>query len=146
MGAVHSAEAAPVCTSSTPRAITSITTILSKRDPNPMGQWVGEDGRIARMQMMIRDVGAQATMDLIDELPSQWRKRVRRVLFLLRLAVRLHRSRGASELPALRLTVERHDAELSFPEGWLEEHPLTRADLEDEATVLAPLGFALRVV
>ena len=30
-------------------------------------------------------------------------------------------------------------------EQWLAEHPLTQADLEDEATVLAPLGFELRV-
>ena len=32
---------------------------------------------------------------------------------------------------------------LAFPDGWLDAHPLTRADIEDEAAVLVPLGFEL---
>ena len=64
-------------------------------------------------------------------------------MMLLRLAVRLHRGRGALGLPELTVTRERAVLTLAFPDGWLDGHPLTRADIEDEAKVLAPLGFEL---
>ena len=62
---------------------------------------------------------------------------------LLRGAVRLHRGRGSTSLPAVELDLDGTDLALRFPEGWLDGHPLTRADIEDEAAVLAPLGFSL---
>lgn len=97
------------------------------------------------LALMIRAHRRRVPVAEIDDLPSGWRKRVRRALLILRLAVRLHRARGATQLPDLRLEVARGEARLRFPEQWLAEHPLTQADLEDEATVLAPLGFELRV-
>jgi exopolyphosphatase/guanosine-5'-triphosphate,3'-diphosphate pyrophosphatase len=32
-----------------------------------------------------------------------------------------------------------------FPKGWLEQHPLTAADLEQETEYLRVAGFRLRV-
>jgi exopolyphosphatase/guanosine-5'-triphosphate,3'-diphosphate pyrophosphatase len=49
-------------------------------------------------------------------------------------------------LPDLRLAVKANSAELAFPRGWLDEHPLTAIDLEQEAGYLAAAGFKLRVV
>jgi exopolyphosphatase/guanosine-5'-triphosphate,3'-diphosphate pyrophosphatase len=62
---------------------------------------------------------------------------------LLRLAVLLHRSRG--DAPRLDLVAGRRALELRFPPGWLEQHPLTHADLLEEAAVLEGSGFELKV-
>jgi exopolyphosphatase/guanosine-5'-triphosphate,3'-diphosphate pyrophosphatase len=34
---------------------------------------------------------------------------------------------------------------LGFPPGWLDRHPLTEADLRQEAQLLAAAGFELRI-
>ena len=34
---------------------------------------------------------------------------------------------------------------LAFPEGWLDAHPLTEADLAREGAYLKSAGFALRI-
>ena len=62
---------------------------------------------------------------------------------LLRLAARLNRSRSPRPLPALRLRVRKLRLDLAFPPNWLEEHALTRADLEEEARILADVGVEL---
>jgi len=41
------------------------------------------------------------------------------------------------------LRVHQQRLELRFPSGWLDEHPLTRADLEVEARYLRKAGFKL---
>jgi len=66
---------------------------------------------------------------------------MRRLCVLLRLSVRLHRSRSEVPLPELSLTARDEQLELAFPEGWLDEHPLTRGDLAAEAERLAGAGF-----
>lgn len=61
---------------------------------------------------------------------------------LLRLAARLHRSRSPRALPPIDLVVEGGDAlSLQFPSGWLADHRLTRADLQDEAVAGLTLRF-----
>lgn len=62
---------------------------------------------------------------------------------LLRLAVVLHRSRSRQALPSLRLRVKGSEITLEFPSGWLEDHPLTRADLLEEARYLKRADFNL---
>jgi exopolyphosphatase/guanosine-5'-triphosphate,3'-diphosphate pyrophosphatase len=49
-------------------------------------------------------------------------------------------------LPDIRIAVKTKGAELAFPRGWLDEHPLTAIDLEQEAGYLEAAGFKLRVV
>jgi exopolyphosphatase/guanosine-5'-triphosphate,3'-diphosphate pyrophosphatase len=95
------------------------------------------------LALLVRAHRRRPPVALIDDLPKHWRKRVRRIVLLLRLAVRLHRGRGATSLPRIELELDGTDLTLRFPEGWLDDHPLTRADIEDEARVLSPLGFAL---
>jgi len=69
-----------------------------------------------------------------------------RLCVLLRLAVRLHRTRSPKPLPAFELRAVADDLELSFPATWLEKHPLTTADLDEEDTLLSECGVRLRVV
>ncbi len=78
-------------------------------------------------------------------LPRAWKDAAPRLCVLLRLAVVLHRSRTSDPLPTIGLRVERRQLELRFPPGWLEEHPLTRADLQNEAHLMRKAGFAFRL-
>lgn len=72
-------------------------------------------------------------------------ERTLRLAVILRLAVRLHRNRGTVDPPPLRAEVAGQRVSLGFPDGHLEGHPLTRAEMEDEGQVLAPLGIQLTV-
>ncbi|MEF8793936.1 exopolyphosphatase [Thiohalorhabdus sp.] len=76
-------------------------------------------------------------------LPARWRVPARRLAVLMRLGVVLHRGRSPEPLPETRLTARGDRLDLAFPEGWLDAHPLTRADLEEEAERLAGDDFTL---
>lgn len=69
----------------------------------------------------------------------------RRLCVLLRLAVVLHRSRRATPLPALELTVDESWLKLVLPKDWLDAHALVAADLEQEASYLKAIGFRLKL-
>jgi len=69
---------------------------------------------------------------------------VLRLAVPLRLAVCLNRTRSPTPRPPLRFT--RTDAtsfRLELPAGWLDERPLTRADLGEEARYLQAAGLTL---
>ena len=68
-----------------------------------------------------------------------------RVCLVLRLACRLNRSRSDDGVPKVSLRAKGKRMRLDFPEGWLEEHPLMRADLELEAEFLAEAGIDLEI-
>ncbi len=78
-----------------------------------------------------------------DELAPGLRAPGLRLCVLLRLAVRLHRSRSPQPLPEFELRAAGSELELRFPTGWLDAHPLTRTDLEQEAALLSSAGFRL---
>jgi hypothetical protein len=42
------------------------------------------------------------------------------------------------------VTVELNEVHLKFSDKWLDEHPLTQADLEQESKYLAVAGFTLK--
>ncbi len=64
---------------------------------------------------------------------------------LLRLAVLLHRGRSSVALPDIKLTTRPDSLELRFPPDWLDDHPLTVADLQTEIEHLKAVEFRLRV-
>ncbi len=75
----------------------------------------------------------------VSELPA------RRLCILLRLAVLLHRERqAATELPVIRIDPEDACLRILFPDGWLDDNPLTTADLEQEGKYLRAAGFELQ--
>ncbi len=78
------------------------------------------------------------------QLPDDQRETVMRLSILLRLAVLLHRTRRKRDdlfIQSIRASNGR--LELTFPEGVLDQHPLTKADLENERNFLKPGGFEL---
>ncbi|MDF1764224.1 MAG: exopolyphosphatase, partial [Oleibacter sp.] len=64
---------------------------------------------------------------------------------LLRLAVVLNHSREAHEVPVPQLILNNDQFQLALPEGWLDEHPLTRSDLEEEVRYQEKANLALEV-
>ena len=80
----------------------------------------------------------------LEELTPPWHVKAELLIVLLRLAVLLHRGRGPRALPEIDLRPKGRSLECIFPKGWLEAHPLTAADLEQEAEFLRGAGFRLR--
>ena len=63
---------------------------------------------------------------------------------LLRLSVLLHRSR--TDVSPVTVTAGKRSLEIVFPQGWLEAHPLTMADLQEESDFLRAADFELKTV
>ncbi|MCG6942822.1 MAG: exopolyphosphatase [Thiohalocapsa sp.] len=82
-------------------------------------------------------------LDAFLALPSGVRRCAQRLCVLLRLAVLMHRGRSPDSMPEPTLTANEDTLVLRFPDGWLDQHPLTRLELEEEATRLVPGGLAL---
>lgn len=80
------------------------------------------------------------------DIRGQWGKTAERLALLLRLAVLLHHSRSDAPLPDFRLEAGKKRLTLHMPRSWLDEHPLTRADLEREARYLEQVDIRLDCV
>jgi exopolyphosphatase/guanosine-5'-triphosphate,3'-diphosphate pyrophosphatase len=59
------------------------------------------------------------------------------------LAVLLNRSRSSLELPEIKVEVGESSIRLEFPQGWLDDNPLTITDLEREKDYLEQVGYDL---
>jgi len=79
-----------------------------------------------------------------DELHDPWPQRGVRLALLLRLAVRLHRRR-AEKVPPVKVSVKAKKMKLRLPEGFLEDHPLSRVDLDSEKKRVERAGYELKV-
>lgn len=69
-----------------------------------------------------------------------------RGILLLRLAVLMHRSHDPQSLPELQLHGTPPKLQLELPKSWLDNHPLTRNDIEAEQSHLAEIGIELSIV
>ena len=66
-----------------------------------------------------------------------------RLAIILRIAVLLNRNRTPRPLPPIAAAGTKKSLAIAFPDGWLDRHPLTQADLEAEAKVLKKVGYEL---
>jgi exopolyphosphatase/guanosine-5'-triphosphate,3'-diphosphate pyrophosphatase len=71
--------------------------------------------------------------------------RLRYLCVLVRLAVLLQHPRNLEAPPEFTLTAKQDALALSFPDGWLDDRPLTLADLENERDYLAKQDFTLEL-
>ena len=96
---------------------------------------------------MVRLHRGKFALDSLDNLPTIWVEPVKRMAMVLRLAYLLHRSRAPDLRPPAKLTVSRRGLELAFTRRkWLEDHPLTQADLEREVELLAAAQLRLKLL
>jgi exopolyphosphatase/guanosine-5'-triphosphate,3'-diphosphate pyrophosphatase len=84
-------------------------------------------------------------VDELQELNPPWHIKAEFLIVLLRIAVLLHRGRSAQALPKIELRVKGRSMEIAFPRNWIDDHPLTAADLEQEIEFLKVAGFKLKV-
>ncbi len=80
---------------------------------------------------------------LFKDLSAPWDEQGKSLAIVLRLAILLHRSRALTNAPPIRLEMNKSQVRLTFPPGWLDEHPLTVADLEQETHYLEPAEISL---
>ncbi len=82
--------------------------------------------------------------NIIKALPKSHVQPVWLLCILLRLSALLHRSRLTTALPDINLALTDSKVVISFPTNWLDEHPLTFADLEQEKQYLKTVGCNLK--
>ena len=99
----------------------------------------------ARLAVLVRGHRRKFPVQVLDLLPQPFATQARRLCVLLRLGVVLHRSRQQGALPDMQLHATGSELAIVFPAGWLENHPLTHADLLQEQAWLAPAGIGLTV-
>jgi exopolyphosphatase/guanosine-5'-triphosphate,3'-diphosphate pyrophosphatase len=99
-----------------------------------------EQGVVARMVQSHRRRFDRA---VFRSLPPDWQRPALRLSILLRLAVLFHRSRTAVSLPKVQLRADGRSLGIRLPAAWLKASPLTLADLEREAELLAEAGIRL---
>lgn len=92
---------------------------------------------------LIRGHRRKFPRDVFATLPLAQRRLAYRLCTVLRLAVLVHRTRQDINLKGLRLRAAKGVLQLRFARGWLRGHPLTHADLEQEAVYLRSAGWRL---
>ena len=98
-----------------------------------------------RVALLVRAHRRKISLAALQELPPEDQLPLLRISLLLRLAARLHHARSDEPLPDTRLAAQDSVLVLTFQPGWLDEHPLTRADLEQEQEFFAAVGLSLVV-
>lgn len=98
-----------------------------------------------QLSTLIRGQRRRLRPDLLAGFSGDRVHALRCLLTLLRIGLRLRRDRTAREIPPVRLVASGSRYRLCFPEGWLDEHPLTRADLVQESDQLEAFGVVLDV-
>jgi exopolyphosphatase/guanosine-5'-triphosphate,3'-diphosphate pyrophosphatase len=101
-------------------------------------------GAQALLSALVLNHRRKFTRSAFANLPQDIQVPAQRLCALLRLAVVLHRGRSRRQLPPLNIHVNQEKIRLRFPAHWLNERPLTRADLEREARYLKKAGFKLK--
>ena len=96
------------------------------------------------LSSLVRGHRRKFPVSVFESLTSGEARGVRRLCVLLRLSVVLNRARADDFLPEIEAKAEGEGLSLSFPAGWLDLHPLTRADLEQEQGYLTAAGIELR--
>ncbi len=81
---------------------------------------------------LVRTHRRKISDDLFEPLSPEYATMVKRLSVLMRLAVRLNRSRSPKALPDIMVTAHGNKVELKFPKGWLAAHPMTRTELDHE--------------
>ena len=123
--------------------------VISHSQYQKHGAYVLEHGDMAGfsrdeqsvLAALVRAQRRKFPSDAFARLPPPWDRKAQRLAVLLRSAVLLHRSRSEEAVPALRCVAVGRTYRLEFPSGWLEQRPLTLADLEEEAGFLEPAGI-----
>jgi len=81
--------------------------------------------------------------EAFKQLMKPFVKTGQQMCILLRLAVLLHRGRTSHPVPDVDINISGKNIDLRFPDGWLDEHSMTLADLIKEINYLDNAGYKL---
>ena len=95
------------------------------------------------LSTLVKSHRGKFSLSRFNKLPEPWRPQAPLLAILLRLAVLLHRNRNDIDLPEFKISITKSKIQLQFPKNWLNQAPLTYADLQKEADLLKPAGFKL---
>lgn len=84
------------------------------------------------------------SLSRFKKLPAPWDQDAPYLAIILRLAILMHRNRHTMARPEFKITIQPNVIELQFSDDWLDEAPLTHADLEIEAQYLDSAGYTLK--
>ena len=94
------------------------------------------------LSKLVRSHRKKLNLDRFEDLPSPWRQRAPLMAVVFRLATLLHRNRH-DQRSDFKITIDQNDIKIDFPEHWLEQAPLTHADLKQEMHYLKDARFNL---
>ena len=95
------------------------------------------------LALLVRSHRRKFQVRLFKDLPPTLEEGVKHLALILRVAVLVHRSRVLTAAPRIRIRIQPGTLSLGFPPGWLDEHPLTVADLEQEVLFLSQVEISL---
>jgi exopolyphosphatase/guanosine-5'-triphosphate,3'-diphosphate pyrophosphatase len=95
------------------------------------------------LSTIVRSHRRKFTRSRFSKLPSPWNIDALNLTIILRLAVLLHRNRQEYHTPDFKISIVKSKIDIQFPDNWLGQSPLTRADLVQEAGYLKSAGFKL---
>ena len=81
--------------------------------------------------------------DLFADIADSDRDRIQYLLGIMRLAACFKYVEKLAQIPDFSILASENAITLEFPDGWLEEHPLTDRELEGEQAVLAKISLEL---
>ncbi|PPD33671.1 MAG: exopolyphosphatase [Methylomonas sp.] len=94
------------------------------------------------LSSLVRSHRKKFSLSRFDDLPAPWRRFTPIMSIVFRLATVLHRNRHSIR-PDFTISIEGTNIALCFAEQWLEQSPLTQADLKQEAQYLKEARFNL---
>ncbi len=94
---------------------------------------------------LIRSHRRKFSADIFAGYSDEQSKPLIRLAILLRLAVALNRSRDSGQSTTFKVDADADALNIEFEPEWLEQHPLTRDDLEIEADQLKSVGYSLHI-
>lgn len=95
------------------------------------------------LAILVRGHRKKLPMQDVEGLNQKTAKTLLRLSILLRIAVLLHFGRGGEEVVEPKIKAFKYAIKLTFPKGYLENHPMTAQDLEREKALLAEGMFEL---
>jgi len=95
------------------------------------------------LSLMVRYHRRKLDVSAFAHLPSAEQERMLKLLLLLRLSILLHRARHTQKLDTVHIKVDADAIVVTASTTWYEAHPLTTADLHNEAALIEPTGIKL---
>lgn len=83
---------------------------------------------------------------IFEDLDAEDRVRLRYLCIVLRMAVLIQHPRNLEPPPDFRLRASDNKLVIEFAEGWIDDRPLTVADLDNERDYLARQDFTLEII